>query len=100
MSSSYLGTTGLLPVKMPLDIEVLDVDDDRAAVGASGRVRRLEQLGHEAGHLVAAEGAVDFDRRLAGQRGADLLAHRGDVRAALVDRGVDQLAEELVDVGA
>src|SRR6266542_2930041 len=90
----------LFPVEVALDVEVLDVDDDRTAVRAGVRVRRLEELGDEAGHLFAAERAVYFDRGLAGKGGADFLAHGGDVRAALVDRGVDELSEERVDIGA
>src|SRR5437763_8393533 len=69
MSSSYLGTTGLLPVKMPLDVEVLDIDDDRSAAGPdASRVRggetppirpagrrRYESMPHlsSTGHVIA-----------------------------------------------
>src|ERR1019366_3273483 len=41
----------LLPVEVLFDIQVPDVDDDRAAVGAGVGVRGVEQLGGEAGHL-------------------------------------------------
>src|ERR1700682_1880772 len=41
----------LLPVEVALDIEVLDVDDDRAAVRAGEGIRRFQQLRREARHL-------------------------------------------------
>src|SRR2546429_7115167 len=37
---------------------------------------------------------MHFDRRLARQRRADFLADAADMRTALLDRGVDQLAQE------
>src|SRR5258708_6080269 len=57
----------LLPVEVPLDIGMLDVDDDRPPVRAGERIRRLQHLGDQPRHLLAAERAVDFDRGLAGQ---------------------------------
>ena len=83
-------------MEVPLDVEVLDVDDDRAAVGAGERdSTSCEQLGDEARHLLAAERAVHFDRRLAGERGARFSRARASTcDALLLERGVDQLAQE------
>jgi hypothetical protein len=57
----------LLPMKVLLDVEVTDVDDDRPAVRAGVWVRRVEQFGDEARHLLSAERAVDLDGGLTGE---------------------------------
>src|ERR1700680_1649600 len=87
-------------MKVTLDVEVLDVDDDRPAVRTGKGIRRVEKLGHEAGHLFAAQRTMDLDRRLTGERGADLLPNAEQVRSALFDGSVDQQAEERLDIAA
>src|SRR5438067_2257374 len=43
---------------------------------------------------------MHFDRRLTGERRADFLADAADVRRALLDRSVDQLAQERLHIAA
>src|SRR3982751_635543 len=43
---------------------------------------------------------MHFDRRLTGERRADLLADAADVRRALLDRRVDELAQERLHIAA
>ena len=87
-------------MEVPLDVEVADVDDDRAAVGAGERIRRLQELGDDARHFFAGQRAVDFDRGLTRERCGDALAHSFYVRGFFFERSVDQFSEERLDVVA
>src|SRR3954447_9446926 len=75
----------LLPVEVPLDVEMLDVDDDRTSVRTRERIRGLQQLRDQARHLFAAERAMHFDGGLTGERCAHLFAHCDEMRSALVE---------------
>src|SRR5437870_11803318 len=85
-------------MKVPLDIEMLDVDDDRPSVRTGERIRGIEKLSDKTGHLFAAERTMNLDGRLTGQRRADFLANAEQVRGTLFDRCVDQKAKKSLDV--
>ncbi len=84
-------------MKVTLDVEVLDVHDDRAAVRAGERVGRFEQLRRQAGHFFSPQRPVHFDRCLTGERGAHFLAYANHVRRTLLDDALRAQAASLGD---